>query len=123
MADSNLTEEQKQRLILLRRYVTDSANRGRVRESIIEDLVRTQGLSEDSATEITDSVLDAPRESRSNDGGRDMIMGAIICFIGILITIGTASAARSGGTYVVAYGAIIVGAIQFLRGLINLMGE
>lgn len=52
------------------------------------------------------------------DGGKDMLVGALWCIGGIVVTALTYSAAsEGGGTYVVAWGAILFGGIQFLRGL------
>jgi hypothetical protein len=58
----------------------------------------------------------------STGGGRDMVVGAIWCIGGILVTALTYGAAATnpgGGQYVIAYGAIIFGAIQFLRGALK----
>ena len=55
-------------------------------------------------------------------GGRDMVVGAIWCIGGILVTAltyGAAASSPGGGRYVIAYGAIIFGAIQFLRGALK----
>lgn len=49
--------------------------------------------------------------------GSEMALGAIICVVGILITAVTYSAASGGGTYVVAWGAIVFGAVRFFKGL------
>jgi hypothetical protein len=47
-----------------------------------------------------------------------MFLGAVICLIGILVT--AASYEVSGGdTYAVAWGAILVGFITFLKGLLG----
>ncbi len=54
---------------------------------------------------------------RNSSGQRDMIIGGLVCVVGILITAITYSSAEGGGTYVVAWGAIVFGAIQFFRGL------
>jgi hypothetical protein len=57
-----------------------------------------------------------------SSGQRDMAIGCIICIIGIVVTFFTYTAASSnpgGGTYVVAWGAIIFGAIRFFRGLMS----
>jgi len=54
---------------------------------------------------------------------RQMALGALICIVGIAVTLCTFSAASSsstGGTYVVAWGAIIFGAYRFYRGWSNL---
>ncbi len=48
----------------------------------------------------------------------ETMTGGFICLVGIGITVLTyAVAAESRGTYVIAYGAIIGGAVQFFRGL------
>ena len=54
----------------------------------------------------------------STGGGRDMVIGGIWCVGGILVTAltyGAASSNPGGGRYVIAYGAIIFGAIQLDR--------
>lgn len=55
-------------------------------------------------------------------GGKVMLFGALWCIGGIVVTAVTYQAASSsgGGTYFVAYGAIIFGAIQFFKGLFML---
>jgi len=55
-----------------------------------------------------------------NRGMRNMMVGGVICLVGTVITIGTyAAASNGGGHYVVAWGAIIFGGIQFLQGMIQ----
>jgi hypothetical protein len=49
-----------------------------------------------------------------------MAIGAAICVVGILVTAVTYSAASHGGHYIVAWGAIVFGAIQFFKGLFQL---
>lgn len=52
-----------------------------------------------------------------------MIVGALVCIVGILVTVFTYSAAvnsASGGVWVIAYGAIIGGTLRFLRGLFRI---
>jgi hypothetical protein len=49
---------------------------------------------------------------------RNLLVGGVICLIGIVVTAATYSAAQEGGgRYVVAWGAIVFGGIQFLQGL------
>jgi hypothetical protein len=50
-------------------------------------------------------------------GLANMGIGLLIAVIGLAITIGTYSAASGGGRYVIAWGAIAVGAWRFLLGL------
>lgn len=50
----------------------------------------------------------------------DMLRGGITFVIGLVITIWTYASALNGGVYVVAWGAIIFGAIRFFRGMSNI---
>jgi hypothetical protein len=61
------------------------------------------------------SLMDAERRSRKN---RDLVLGSVLLGLGLLITLVTYdSASQSGGTYVIAYGPMVVGAIRLFRGL------
>ncbi len=59
------------------------------------------------------------QESQEQNGSSDLFWGAFWCLGGIAVTVLTYSAAENGGTFIIAYGAIITGAIQFLKGLFN----
>src|SRR5258705_8440026 len=54
-----------------------------------------------------------------------ILYGALWCAGGVLVTIITYISAleRGGGTYIIAWGAILFGAFQLLRGLTNSGGE
>ena len=49
-----------------------------------------------------------------------VVWGGVICLIGLVVTVGSYSAASGGGTYVVAWGAILFGALQMIQGLSQL---
>jgi len=52
---------------------------------------------------------------------RNMVVGGLWCVGGIVVTAVTYSQASSGGgRYVMAWGAILFGGIQFVRGLLQL---
>jgi hypothetical protein len=55
------------------------------------------------------------------EGAKNMLVGALFCMGGIAITAMTYDAASDGGSYFVFYGAIIFGAIQFFKGLFQLI--
>jgi uncharacterized membrane protein HdeD (DUF308 family) len=60
------------------------------------------------------------QEHQSWANGR-LIIGVVLLVIGILVTAVTYSdASKSGGTYTIAYGAMIVGVINIVRGLRHL---
>jgi hypothetical protein len=97
---------------------------GASRKKIISALA-AKGVPENIAGTIVDRLESAKRDASRSNAGRDMAIGAVVCIVGLVITLGTyaaASGSSSGGRYVVAWGAIIFGAFQFLRGLKNMAG-
>src|SRR5262249_52964079 len=70
--------------------------------------------------------IDPRQAERDKKRGRAvvmMIVGAILAIIGIAITAATynSAASRGGGTYFIAYGPIVVGVINFFKGLFTLV--
>ena len=64
----------------------------------------------------------ARAERRSHANGQ-LAFGALLLVIGIVVTAATyGSASTSGGTYIIAYGPIIVGVIKIFRGLAAMNG-
>jgi hypothetical protein len=61
----------------------------------------------------------------NNDQARnDIVFGLLLLVVGIVITSVTySSASQQGGTYVVAYGPIVIGVIKLFRGLFRLGGS
>jgi hypothetical protein len=56
----------------------------------------------------------------SGSGNRNMLIGGAVCLIGILITFFSfASASSGGGRFILAWGAIIFGGLQFIRGYLQ----
>jgi len=52
-------------------------------------------------------------------GKKNMLYGALWFIGGLVVTGATYAAASGGGTYVVAFGAVIYGAGQFIRGVLE----
>lgn len=66
---------------------------------------------------------DAFKAERQAQARNDIVFGGILLVIGIGITAVTHDhASREGGTYVVAYGPIVVGFIKLMRGFMRLGG-
>jgi hypothetical protein len=85
----------------------------------VEEVLRSQGFDAASASAIVDRA-DQTKNERRAAGKRQMIVGAVICAIGLIVTIVSYTAVEhGGGTYVVAWGAIVFGGIRFFRGLIQ----
>ena len=62
-------------------------------------------------------------DEQVSPGKKNMLYGALWCIGGIVVTAATYDAAEPGGAYVVAWGAIVFGAIQFFRGLMQSSSE
>jgi hypothetical protein len=61
------------------------------------------------------SIYEQERRSKKN---RDITLGLILLVVGILVTFFTYdSASREGGTYIVAWGPMVFGAIRLFKGL------
>lgn len=108
-------------------YVFDCLNRGSSQAEVRKQLIAF-GYSAAEADETVAAVADWRRKnpeqrdiSRAAGGGggnTNMWIGGIVCLIGLVITIGSCLAAgEGGGRYMIAWGAIIWGGIQFFRGL------
>jgi hypothetical protein len=79
-----------------------------------------KGLNPEQAQIVIQKLHQVRAQVFRKAGMRDMLVGGGFCLLGLIVTIGTFSAATSsptGGRYIVAWGAIIFGAIQFFRGL------
>ena len=80
------------------------------------------GLSSEDADVVINNLQNQYNKEKKEAGNKNMLYGALWCVGGILVTVLTYSAASNGGTYVVAWGAVIFGAIQFFKGVFQRLG-
>ena len=76
-----------------------------------------------SAAEPAELPVDDPARAAAN---KRVLWGAVWCSGGIIVTLVSYSAAANspmGGTYIVAWGAILFGAIQLIRGCLGKNGQ
>ncbi|MDB5311984.1 MAG: hypothetical protein JWO38_6186 [Gemmataceae bacterium] len=108
------------------RFAVDLARNGYPAEEIKRKLVES-ATDPESAREIVRNLgrrmslgSDCP-PANAPDDGRSEFYGGLWCVGGIVVTVGSflAAATAGGGTYVVAWGAIVFGGIQFLRGMMR----
>lgn len=85
-----------------------------------KQILMNQGVSEESAQLLVDKVDGEIANAKGSRAKKDMLYGALWCIGGTAVTVLTYSAASGGGHYVIAWGAIVFGAIQFFKGLANL---
>jgi hypothetical protein len=136
--DQRAPEEDMQRVTNeLIGYTIQELGRGR-HPAHLEAELTDRGLGRPAAVAIVERALaerSRVQEAQRNDpifaamhkgvrqgsaGSADMVLGALICLGGILISTISYSAASGGGTYVVATGAIVFGMIRFFKGVASL---
>jgi hypothetical protein len=114
-----LTPEQRQAIEQIYMAAAALMKQGYSRHQIVKEL-ESRGLERSIAQTVVDRLEGARSDAYKDAAMRAMGMGALICIIGLAVTFCTysgAASSRTGGSYVVAYGAIIGGAFQFFRGL------
>ena len=112
-----MKEEEKEQIVeriymyAFQRLGGDKAMPSTVKIELVE-----QGLTEDDAQMVIDNVQVEVRKMEKERGKKEMIYGALWCVGGAVVTLLTYMLAEGGGTYVVAWGAMAWGALQFLKG-------
>ncbi len=91
--------------------------------SQVENKLLEKGLDRASASIVVKKLFELRSNAYQEAGKKNMLYGAVWCILGIVITAGTLffAASKGGGSYVVAWGAIIFGAIQFFKGLFQFL--
>jgi hypothetical protein len=79
------------------------------------DVIRPAPQTHTDPDAFARQLMESERRSAKS---RDLTIGGILLGLGLAITLITYdSASQSGGTYVIAYGPMIVGAIRLFKGL------
>lgn len=81
-------------------------------QSLIE-----QGLTAEQANTVVTQLQEQYKKEVNKAADKMMLYGALWFIGGVAVTAVTYAAATGGGTYVVTYGAILYGVIQFCVGL------
>ena len=116
MSNQELSPEQKEAVRAIYAYAARLMKDGQT-GSQVEDALVQKGLGQEAASGVVANLIQA----RAKAAKKNMLYGALWCIGGIIVTVVTLGmAVQGGGTYIVAWGAIIFGAIQFFRGLIQL---
>ena len=112
-------------------YVLECMEKGSSKAEVRKQLIAF-GYSAPDADQVVEDVAEWRRKhgsrypdppviatnSGGGNGNTNMLIGGIVCLVGIVITVGSCMAAgEGGGRYFIAWGAIIWGAIQFFRGM------
>lgn len=85
----------------------------------VDELV-AEGATEEEATAIVEQIVtEVEKEIARKESQRDMVVGGLWFVGGCAVTYFTYTMADGGGYFLICWGAIIFGAIQFLKGLFN----
>lgn len=114
MSDPTPSSEQVVQAVY--RFAAEHMKKGESDQEIKGMLVE-KGLNQEAAAAVVANLRKIRSEAIRKAGRKNMLYGALWCIGGIVVTAATYSAASDGGTYVIAWGAILFGAIQFIRGL------
>jgi hypothetical protein len=126
MQGSQVTEPQAHpgaSLTQLHSLASELVDIGKSRREIEDELV-ANGAERSTASDIVTEVLDVQWHAEGGGGGlldeggvRHMGVGALLIAVGVMLTAGSFLASDFTGVYVVTYGAIVVGAIEFMYGM------
>jgi hypothetical protein len=86
----------------------------------IQAHLKARGLDDGTAAGMAQRAWDMPADQRRRAGRRNVISGTAVCVLGLLVTAVTyvvAASSPGGGPYVIAWGVVLVGVVQLLRGL------
>ncbi len=121
--ESTLTQEQQQSVQQIYNFAANLMVKEQRTAFDVREILIEKGLSEEVASHIVDTLQEQIADAKKKRAGKDALYGGLWFFGGILVTVLTyASASNGGGTYFVAWGAIIFGGIQFFRGIAGLAG-
>jgi len=96
-------------------YAFDSKEDGKSNEEIYKGLIN-KGLDEQQSTLVI-KTLESKAIENLDALDTEMLHGGLTCACGFIITVWTYTSSLNGGTYIVAWGAIIHGAIRFFRSM------
>jgi len=121
VSEQELTKEQV--LEALYKYVAEQIKNKIPDEQIVSSL-REKGLDGEAAGNIVTSLRKAIRDNLRKKGLKNIGVGAAWRAGGIVVTVVTLGmASRGGGTYVVAWGAVLFGAVQILTGIVQVLSN
>lgn len=101
-------------------FAAEEMKNGVPADQIVTKLI-DKGLDQESAGTVVSNLARVRSKALAEAGQKNMLYGALWCIGGIVVTAlsYTVASGSGGGKYVLAWGAIAFGAIQFIRGLVQ----
>jgi hypothetical protein len=131
MAELQTTSQPQEPREELLKFVNTNLEKGVQEKFIVKQLIKKKGMSETEAKLLVQEAVRTIEEYKQTPQGRQemvrkykrkMVSGFLWAAGGTIVTVATYSAASDGGgTYVIAWGAILFGIIDFFRGLFGWM--
>jgi hypothetical protein len=119
---TNLVSSQQDPLGAAFQHAVALINQGKSRAQIEAEL-KSIGLGQESVSSVVNRVFQLRKQAHRDVAGRNIVFGAIWCVGGIAVTALTYQMASGGGTFFVAWGAVLFGGIQCLKGLGQLVAN
>lgn len=85
-----------------------------VRNALIQ-----RGLDAETAAIVVKNVETEASKSKQSQADKDILFGSLWLAGGTIVTVVSMSSASGGGRYIITWGAILFGAIQLIKGLVN----
>ena len=118
MIDVNNEEKEMQEFVNgIYRYAAELMFERKKSKHETKKILVEKGLREEDVDVVIANLQAEAKQAKREAGSKNMLYGALWCIGGTVVTLVTYSSASEGDSYIVAWGAIIFGAIQFLRGL------
>lgn len=116
MENNNTNNSQEQSVETLFDYTLNLLVIEKKKTWEVKNMLVEQGATPEAAAKVVDTAKQRFNSMIIKKANKDMLFGALWCVGGIAVTAFTYAAASGGGRYVVTYGAIIWGGIQFFKG-------
>jgi hypothetical protein len=111
----NPSTQQQEAVNQLYNFAADQmVNQSKSSDEVIKSLTE-KGLSQDAAYTIVNNLEEEIRKAKKDRATKDMLYGALWCIGGTVATV-----ANIGFIF---WGAILFGGIQFIKGLVNYLGN
>jgi hypothetical protein len=111
-----LTIEQRQALEIVYAYAADQMRAGKSPDTIKQKLIEN-GMDRHGAAIVVRNLLRMQETVYRNAARKRMLSGLFWGFVGVVIALLTFLAVESGGLYVIAWGTLAFGMLQFAQGL------
>lgn len=113
-------------------YVINQVSLGESAGDIRQGLI-SSGTSEGEADRVLETILGDSRKVRRAKssqtgqssgmakGAKHLLVGGVVCLIGVGVTVGSFVAAKPGGVFLLAWGPIVFGGLEAFYGLVMLL--